>query len=65
MGQVYLENFKDLKTEALICVAYEQALRLSYICHHIDGKADSRGCRLCGKGNEIVHHVSVPVEYLA
>ena len=49
----------DLKecTEALICSAQEQALRTTYTRFHIDRKAESPLCRMCGSKGETVAHV--------
>ena len=46
----------DLKvqTEALLCVAQEQAIRNNSVKHHIDKTAESPLCRLCG---ENVDHI--------
>ena len=50
----------DLKgcTEALICSAQEQALRTNYIKFHIDKKAESPMCRMCGEKGESVNHLT-------
>ena len=41
----------DLKigTEALLCVAQEQAIRTNYVKHLMDKTSESPLCRLCGK----------------
>ena len=46
----------DLKisTEAVLCVAQEQAIRTNYVKYHIDRTSESLLCRLCGKRGESV-----------
>ena len=50
-------------TEAMVCVAQEQALRVNSIKYHIDGQEVSLMCRLCGESSETVMHLirSCPV----
>ena len=40
------------ETEALICAAQEQALRMNYIKHKIDKTAASAMCRMCNERGE-------------
>ena len=49
----------DLKgcTEALICIAQEQALRTNNIKHFVDKSQDSPLCRMCDQRNETVSHI--------
>ena len=44
------------ETEGSIYAAQEQVLRLNYIRHHIDGKAEPLLCRLCEIENETANH---------
>ena len=48
----------DLKiqTESLLCAAQEQALRTNYFKFHIDKKAISPLCRMCGNKGDTVQH---------
>ena len=48
----------DLKveTEALICVAQEQAIRTNYVKYNIDRSIESSLCRMCGQRGESVQH---------
>ena len=57
----------DLKpeTEALICVAQEQALRTNYIKHKIDHTREDDKCRMCGQKGETVWHITSECEKLA
>ena len=57
----------DLKvgTEALLCAAQEQAIKTNYIKYHIDKTSDSPICRLCGKKDESVQHITSGCETLA
>ena len=57
----------DLKveTEALLCAAQEQAIRTSYVKHHIDKSTDDPLCRMCGKRGESVQHIISECEKLA
>ena len=53
-------NREHLKkeTEAMVCAAQEQALRVNSIKHHTDGQGTSPMCRLCGESSETVIHLS-------
>ena len=53
------------ETEALICATEEQALRINYVSHHIDGKAETSVCRLNRAGNEAVYHTICECSKLA
>ena len=57
----------DLKgcTEALICSAQEQALRINYVKFHIDKKAESPMCRMCGEKGESVNNLTSECSKLA
>ena len=46
------------ETEAIVCAAQKQALRVNSIINHIDGQDVSSMCRLCGKSSETVIHLS-------
>ena len=46
------------ETEAMVCAAQEQALRLNLIKNHIDSQDVSPMCRLCGESSEMVMHLS-------
>ena len=46
------------ETEAIVCAAQEQALRVNSIKNHIDGQDVSPMCRLCGESSETVMHLS-------
>ena len=56
----------DLKigTEALLCVAQEQAIRTNYMKYHIDKTSERPLCRLCGKKGESVQHITSGCEKL-
>ena len=58
---------RDLKigTEALLCVAQEQAIRTNYVKHHIDKTSESPLCRLCEKKCTSVQHLVCGCEKLA
>ena len=49
----------DLKssTEALICAAQEQALRMNYANFNVDKSVESPLCIMCHEGGEGVTHV--------
>ena len=46
------------ETEAMVCAAQEQVLRVNSIKNHIDGQDVSPMCRLCGESSETVMHLS-------
>ena len=55
----------QIRTEALLCAAQEQAIRTEYIKHHIDKSSESSLCRLCEKKGETVQHLVSVCEKLA
>ena len=52
-------------TEALLCAAQEQAIRINYVKHYIDKISDSPLCRMCGKRGESIQHIFAECEKLA
>ena len=46
------------ETEAMVCAAQEQGLRVNSIKNRTDGQDVSPMCRLCGKSSETVMHLS-------
>ena len=54
-----------VETEVLLCAAQEQAIRTSYVKHHIDRSIESPLCRMCGKKGESVQHIISECEKLA
>ena len=57
----------DLKigTEALLCAAQEQAIRINYVKYHIDKTSENALCRLCREKGECVQHLVSRCEKLA
>ena len=57
----------DLKgcTEALICSARQQELRINYTKFHVDKTADSPLCRMCGERGESIYHLVIECGKLA
>ena len=57
----------DLKfeTEAILCAAQEQAIRMNYVKHKIDKTAQSPLCRMCDKKSETISHIVSECEKLA
>ena len=53
------------ETEAIVCAAQEQALRVNSIKYHIDGQGVLLMCRLCGESSETVIHLSSSCPVLA
>ena len=52
-------------TEALICAAQDQALRINYVKHHIDNTLESPLYRLCGEKGETIKHIVSECKLLA
>ena len=52
-------------TEALVCNAQEQALRMNYAKFHIDQTGESPLCRMCRVENETVSHIASEFKMLA
>ena len=52
-------------TEALLCAAQEQAIRINYVKHYVDKSSDSPLCRMCGKRGESIQHIVAECEKLA
>ena len=57
----------DLKveTEAILCAAQEQAIRMNYVKHKIVKTAQSPLCRMCDKKSETISHIVSECEQLA
>ena len=57
----------DLKveTEAILCAAQEQAIRMNYVKHKIVKTAQSPLCRMCDKKSETISHIVSECEKLA
>ena len=53
------------ETEAMVCVAQEQTLRVKSIKNHIDGQDVSPICRLRSESSEAVKHLSSGCPMLA
>ena len=54
-----------VETEAVLCVAQEQAIRTNYVKHNIDKTAQSPLCRMCDKKSETISHIVSECEKLA
>ena len=48
-----------------MCVEQDQTIRTNYIKYHIDGTSENPLCRLCGKKDESVQHITSGCEKLA
>ena len=51
-------------TEALLCATQEQAFRTNYMKYRIDKNSETHLCRLCGKKDESVQHITSGCEKL-
>ena len=63
--QLLSKSELKIGTEALLYVAQEQAIRTSYIKHHINKTSESALCRLCGERGESVQHLVSGCQKLA
>ena len=54
-----------VETEAMLCVAQEQAIRINYVKRRIDKTAQSPLCRMCDKKKETISHIVSECEKLA
>ena len=66
-GTRYRLRKADLKfeTEAMLCAALEQAIRITCVKHKIDKTALSPLCRMCDKKSEAISHIVSECEKLA
>ena len=55
----------NIGTEALLCAAQEQDIRINYVKHHIDKTSESTLYKICGKKGESVQHLVSGCEKLA
>ena len=66
-GTRYRLRKADLKfeTEAMLCAALEQSIRITCVKHKIDKTALSPLCRMCDKKSEAISHIVSECEKLA
>ena len=55
----------NVETETMLCAAQEQAIRITYMKHKIDKRAQSPLCRMCNKKSETISHIVSEGEKLA
>ena len=64
MGPLSSRGHLKVGTEALLCATQEQAFRTNYMKYRIDKNSETHLCRLCGKKDESVQHITSGCEKL-